>query len=51
MTQNGGLDLLIAWVIFFALLGILLYFVLRPVRDPYVEAERRTGDRKVGDER
>lgn len=35
MLQTAGLDILIAWAIFFALLGVLAFFVLRHSRsDP-----------------
>ncbi len=40
MTTTGGLDVLIAWAIFAALLVALGYFLLRPHPDPTSEAER-----------
>ena len=40
MTQNGGIDVLIAWCIFGVIVVVLLWFVLRRHADP-VELSRR----------
>lgn len=44
MTQVGGLDVLLAWVLFAVLLGVLAWFVLRRHPDPIDEASRSTSD-------
>jgi hypothetical protein len=47
VTQVGGLDLLVAWLLYGALLALLGYFVLRPHTDPRREVKRRTDDPPV----
>ena len=42
MTDTNGLDILIAWAIFSALLTVLGILVLRSRTDPVDEAKRRT---------
>ena len=42
MTDTNGLDILIAWSVFMALLMLLGVFVLRGRTDPVDEAKRRT---------
>lgn len=44
MTQTGGFDFLIAWGIFAALVGVLLWFIVRGRPDVFAEAARRPGD-------
>jgi hypothetical protein len=47
MTQTGGLAVLLAWVLFGALLAVLGYFLLRPMTDPRQEVRRHTDDPPV----
>jgi hypothetical protein len=42
MTDTNGLDILIAWSAFMALLMLLGVFVLRGRTDPVDEAKRKT---------
>jgi hypothetical protein len=42
MTDTNGLDILIAWSVFLALLVLLGAFVLRGRTDPLDEARRRS---------
>lgn len=42
MTDTNGLDVLIAWAVFTALLTVLGALLLRGHADPVGEAERRT---------
>jgi hypothetical protein len=44
MTQTGGLVVLLAWILFGAILAILAYFLLRHERDPLQEAVAPTAD-------
>jgi hypothetical protein len=45
VTQTNGLDVLIAWLIFAALVGVLAVLLLRPGSDdPVREAHRATPD-------
>jgi HAMP domain-containing protein len=44
MTQVGGLDVLLAWVLFGLLLLVLAWFVLRRHVDPIDEAARSTSE-------
>ena len=37
MTQTGGLVILLAWVLFGAILAVLAYFLLRHQTDPLQE--------------
>lgn len=51
MTQTGGLTLLLAWVEFAFLVGVLLWFVVRSPADPVSESRRPTPDlRDVADQ-
>jgi hypothetical protein len=49
MTDTNGLDILIAWAIFAALLSVLGALVLRSRTDPIDEANRRTDGSKIED--
>lgn len=44
MTQTGGLAVLLAWILFGALLAVLAYFLLRHERDPLQEIATSTID-------
>lgn len=44
MTDNNGLDVLIAWAIFVALLLVLAGFVLHAHHDPLDEVEKARDD-------
>ena len=44
MTQTGGIDVLIAWLLFGGLLGLLGYYLLRRPTDVMTEAQRSTAD-------
>lgn len=50
MLQTAGLDLLIAWAIFFALLAVLAFFILRDgPSEPFDELRRESeADRRNG---
>lgn len=49
MTDNNGLDVLIAWSIFGVFLIVLAAFVLRGHPDPIDEANRRTDGTSLDD--
>lgn len=49
MTDTNGLDILIAWAVFTALLIVLGFFVLRSRTDPVDEAKRRTDGSHIED--
>jgi hypothetical protein len=51
MTDTNGLDVLIAWAVFVALLSVLGFFVLRSRVDPVDEAKRRTDGSRIDDPR
>ena len=51
MTDTNGLDILIAWFVFMALLTLLGAFVLRGRTDPVDEAKRRTDGSPAEDQR
>lgn len=44
MTQTGGLTILLAWVIFGAILAVLAYLLLRREKDPLDDAAAPTAD-------
>lgn len=44
MTQTGGLTVLLAWILFGAILAILAYFLLRHQNDPLQEIAAPTAD-------
>jgi hypothetical protein len=44
MTDNNGLDILIAWSIFAVLLLVLAAFVVHTNRDPLEEAQQAADD-------
>ncbi len=44
MTQTAGLDVLIAWAVFLALLGILAWFLMGPHPDPNEVARRSAAE-------
>lgn len=44
MTQTGGLVVLLAWVLFGAILAVLAYFLLRHESDPLQEIAAPTAD-------
>jgi uncharacterized membrane protein YedE/YeeE len=48
MTQTGGLDILLAWTLFAAILGMLAYFLLRHRKDPLQEIATPTADDPEG---
>jgi hypothetical protein len=47
MTDTNGLDILIAWAVFIALLTVLGALVLRSRTDPIDEARRRTDGSQI----
>jgi hypothetical protein len=49
VTDTNGLDILIAWAVFLALLSVLGVFVLRSHTDPVDEAKRRTDGSQIED--
>jgi hypothetical protein len=49
MTDTNGLDILIAWAIFVALLSVLGALLLRSRTDPIDEARRRTDGSQIED--
>jgi hypothetical protein len=49
MTDTNGLDVLIAWAVFVALLCVLGALVLRSRTDPVDEAKRRTDGSRAED--
>jgi hypothetical protein len=51
MTDTNGLDILIAWAVFLALLSVLGALVLRSRTDPIDEARRRTDGSRAEDPR
>jgi hypothetical protein len=44
VTQTGGLVVLLAWIIFGAILALLAFFLLRPAKDPLDEVSAPTVD-------
>jgi uncharacterized membrane protein YedE/YeeE len=44
MTQTGGLDILLAWTIFGAILAVLAYLLLRHEKDPFQDITTPTAD-------
>jgi hypothetical protein len=44
MTQTGGLDILLAWAIFGALLAALAFLLLRHEKDPLDDVTTPTAD-------
>jgi hypothetical protein len=50
VTDTGGLDVLIAWATFIALLFVLAAFLLRGHPDPIDEARRRTDSTTIDEE-
>jgi hypothetical protein len=44
VTELGGLDLLLGWALFAALLAALAFVILRRPVDPRREGKRRTDD-------
>jgi hypothetical protein len=44
MSQTGGIDVLVAWLLFGGLLSLLVYYLLRPFTDVMTEAQRSTAD-------
>jgi hypothetical protein len=44
VTQTGGLDVLLAWALFSAILAVLGYFLLRDRKDPMDEITAATAD-------
>jgi hypothetical protein len=44
VTEVGGLDLLLGWALFGALLAVLGYLLLRRPSDPRREVKRHTDD-------
>ncbi|WAL68979.1 hypothetical protein ORV05_14795 [Amycolatopsis cynarae] len=50
MLQTAGLDLLIAWSIFFALLGVLAFLLLRHVSHPLDDVLFHEKDRRKRDD-
>jgi hypothetical protein len=51
MTDTNGLDILIAWAVFVALLSVLGALVLRSRTDPFDEAKRMTDGSRIDDPR
>jgi hypothetical protein len=50
VTDTNGLDILIAWAAFIALLIILAVFILRGHADPIDEAARNTDGSRADDQ-
>lgn len=44
MTQTGGLVVLLAWILFGAILAVLAYLLLRHEKDPLQDAMTPTVD-------